>query len=116
LRRSRTTALGILLLSSSLLGADAKDCLDLAARIDHDISSPSGVRVTITGRNHCQEEIDSRDLSFKVKVLAPGNVVVGTQRGRFGGMVAPGGRVETKVFVECDPDRARSVTVEASSP
>jgi hypothetical protein len=116
LRRSRISMLGILLLASPLLGADAKDCLDLAAKIDHDISSPSGVRVSITGRNHCQEDIDSRELPFKVKVLAPGNAVVGTQRGRFGGMVAPGGVVETKVFVECDPDRARSVTVEASSP
>ena len=104
---------GILLLASPLLGADAKDCLDLAAKIDHDISSPSGVRVTITGRNHCGEDVDSRGLQFRVKVLAPGNSVVGTQRGRFGGMVAPGVVVETKVFVECDPDRVRSVTVEA---
>lgn len=113
MRRSGMTVLGILLLASPLLGADARECLDLAAKIDHDVSSPSGVRVTITGRNHCQEDIDSRQLRFKVKVLASGSSVVGTQRGRFGGMVAPGALVETMVFVECDPDRARSVTVEA---
>ena len=88
--------------------------MDLSARIDPDVSSPSGVRVTITGRNHCAEDIDGRELRFKVKVLAPGSAVVGVQRGRFGGMVAPGARVETMVFVECDPDRARSVTVEAN--
>src|SRR5260370_42403913 len=105
LRRSGLTVLGILRLASPVVGADAKDCLDLAAKIDHDISSPSGVRVSITGRNHCGEDVDSQGLHFRVKVLAPGNTVVGTQRGRFGGMVAPGLVVETKVFVECDPDR-----------
>jgi hypothetical protein len=106
-------ATGFLLGAAFLQAETAKECLDLAARIDHDISSPSGVRVTITGRNHCQEDIDSREFQFKVKVLAPGNSLVGTQHGKFGGIVAPGRVVETKVFVECDPDRVRSVTVEA---
>jgi hypothetical protein len=112
--RSLAVAAALLVLAAASLRADsAKECLDLSARIDHDVSSPSGVRVMITGRNHCSGEVDSHSLRFKVKVFGSGNSLVGTQHGRFGGMVEPGRSVETLVFVECDPDRARSVTVEA---
>lgn len=100
-------------LVSASLGADsAKECTDLAVRIDNDVSSPSGVRVGISARNHCQDHVDGNDVSFKVKVHASGGAVVGTQRGSFGGSIAPGATVETKVFVVCDPDIVRSVTLE----
>lgn len=112
--RSVAFAVVLLLAAAPLASESAGECMDLSARIDHDVSSPSGVRVTITGRNHCAEDIDSHQVGFKVKVLGSGSSLVGTQHGRFGGMVAPGRSVETMVFVECDPDRARSVTVEAS--
>lgn len=113
MRPVRLAAVGILLLASPLLGASAKDCVDLAARIDNDAHSPSGIRVFVTGRNHCHEDVDSGEASFKVKAHGIGNAVIATQRGRFGGTLAPGGRVETMVFVVCDPDRVRSVSVEA---
>jgi hypothetical protein len=114
MRRLPTASLAFLLVAAPLFGGDAKDCLDLTAKVDNDVSSPSGVRVSITGRNHCQEEIDGSRSSFKVKALGSGSAVIATQRGRLGGTIAPGGRAETKVFVVCDPDRVRSVTVEAN--
>jgi hypothetical protein len=113
MRRLPTVSLAFLLVAAPLSGGGAKDCLDLTAKIDNDVSSPSGVRVSITGRNHCQEEIDGSTSSFKVKALGSGNAVIATQWGRLGGTIAPGGQAETKVFVVCDPDRVRSVTVEA---
>ena len=36
-----------------------------------------------------------------------------SQRGSFGGSIAPGKTAETKVFVVCEPDGVQSVTVEA---
>jgi hypothetical protein len=113
MRRVLTAGVGFFLAVAPLLAASSKECLDLAATRDHDISSPSGIRVTVTGRNHCQEDIEGAHGHFKIKALGTGNAVVGSQRGRFGGTVAPGSRVETKVFVVCDPDRVQSVSVEA---
>jgi hypothetical protein len=90
---------------------DPKDCLDLSASQDRDVESPSGVRVTITGRNRCSDSVDSGRVSFTVKAMGNGGVV-GSQRGRFGGTVTAQGQVETKVFVVCDPGRVSSVTVD----
>ena len=112
MRRLSTASLAFLLVAAPLFGGDAKDCLDLTAKIDNDVSSPSGIRVSITGRNHCQEDVDGSDVSFRVKALGSGGGVVASQYGRFGGSIAPGQTVETKVFVVCDPDRVRSVKVE----
>ena len=106
---------GLLVLLSSaavLLGAEPKDCLTLDARIDNDISSPSGVRVTITGRNNCSEDLDGYDAKFKVQAIGMGGAAIATQNGRFGGTIAPHAQAETKVFVACDPERVRSVRVE----
>ena len=92
-------------------GADAKDCVDLSASRDHDVESPSGVRVTVTGRNHCQESVDSGRVWFTVKAMGNGGVL-GQQRGHFGPTVTPQGQVETKVFVTCEADRVSSISVE----
>jgi hypothetical protein len=113
MRRSRLLALAFLLAAASLLGGDPKTCMDLSAKIDTDVSSPSGIRVTITGRNNCSEDLDGRAWRFTVTALGSGSAAIATQNGRFGGTVASHGQVETKVFVVCDPDRARSVKVEA---
>lgn len=91
--------------------ADAKDCVDVSASRDHDIESPSGIRVTVTGRNHCQESVDSGRVWFTVKAMGNGSVL-GSQRGRFGPMVTAQGQVETKVFVTCEADRVSSVSVD----
>ena len=112
MRALTAAALGFLLGACSLLAGTAKECTDLSARIDNDVSSPSGVRVSITARNHCQEDIDGSDVSFRVKVVGSGGGVLGSQSGNFGGSIGPGHTAETKVFVVCDPDRARSVTVD----
>jgi hypothetical protein len=112
MRRIRTAALGLLLAASFALAADPKDCLLLSARQDSDIQSPSGVRVTVNGHNRCAEDLDGNACRFKVSALGPGGVVIATQSGRFGGTVEPHGRIETKVFVLCDPDRVRSLSVE----
>jgi hypothetical protein len=113
MRRLHPALFTAFLAASPLLGGSAHDCLDLSARIDNDVHSPSGIRVFVTGRNHCGEDIDGRHGSFQVKALGSGNSVIGSQHGRFGGTVAANGSVETMVFVVCDPDRVRSVSVSA---
>ena len=112
MRRFRTGALALALAAAALLGADTKDCLDLSAKIDNDISSPSGVRVTVIGRNRCSEDLDGSQARFVVKGIGTGGTVIASQNGRFGGTIAAHGQVETKVFVACDPDRIRSVRAE----
>jgi hypothetical protein len=112
MRRFSIGALALLFAVAALPGANAKDCLALSARIDNDVSSPSGVRVTISGRNHCAEELDGGQGTFKVLAIGTGGTVIATQTGRFGGTVSAHGQVETKVFVSCDPDHVRSVRVE----
>jgi hypothetical protein len=87
--------------------------MDISASQDSDVHSPSGVRVTIRGTNRCSEEINGGSFVFRVIALGTGDAVLATQRGRFGGQVAPNGQVETKVFVLCDPERVRAVRVEA---
>ena len=109
----RTAAFGLLLAACPLLGGSGKECLDLAVTRDHEVSSPSGVRVTITGRNRCSEDLDGSRSRFKVTALGTGGAEIATQSGRFGGTVAAHGRAETKVFLVCDPDRVRSLRVEA---
>jgi len=101
-----------LFLAALLWAADPKDCITLSARQDNDVSSPSGVRVTINGYNRCSEDINGYHCRFTVNAIGTGGKVVASQSGSFGGTIAPGGRVETKVFVVCDPDRVRSITVE----
>jgi len=113
MRVFRTSAAVLLLAAGPLFAADAKKCLDLSARIDDDISSPSGVRVTINGHNHCSEDLDGNEARFKVMAIGAGGAVIAMQNGRFGGTVAPGGQIETKVFVSCDPERVRSIRAEA---
>ncbi len=112
MRVFRTGAAVLLLAAGLLFAADAKSCLDLSARIDDDVSSPSGVRVTINGHNHCSEDLDGNEARFKVMAIGAGGAVIATQNGRFGGTIAPRGQVETKVFVLCDPERVRSIKVE----
>ncbi len=113
MRFFRTSAAVLLLAAGALVAGDAKSCLDLSGRIDNDISSPSGVRVTIYGRNRCSEDLDGNEVRFKVMAVGMGGSVIATQNGRFGGTVASHGQVETKVFVSCDPERVRSIRVEA---
>ena len=102
-----------LFLASFLFAANPRECVDLSAREDRDVSSPSGIRVTINGYNHCSEDIDGGATSFRVIVMGPSGTAIARQSGRFGGTIRPGGRVETLVFVVCDPERVRSITVEA---
>ena len=105
--------LAALLLAASPAGAvEPKDCVSVSAKIDDDTHSPSGIRVIVTGRNRCSEDVDSGRVRFLVVAHGAGNATVGSQRGSFGGTVAPNGSVETLVFVVCDPDRARSVSVQ----
>jgi hypothetical protein len=113
MRVFRAIAALLLLAAGPLFAADAKNCLDLSARMDNDVSSPSGVRVTITGRNHCAEDLDGHEARFKVMAIGAAGAVIATQNGRFGGTIAPGGQVETKVFVSCDPERIKSLRIEA---
>jgi hypothetical protein len=112
MRRSWTAALG-LLLASFLFAANPKECVDLSARQDNDVSSPSGIRVTINGYNHCSEDMDGYRCRFRVDAVGPNGKAIASQSGTFGGTIAASGRAETKVFVVCDPERVRSVTVEA---
>jgi len=104
---------GILCLAlvSSGRAADAKDCLDVSGSQDRDVSSPSGVQVTVTGHNHCSDSVNSGQVWFTVKALGNG-AVLGSQRGHFGPTVSAQGQVETKVFVTCQPDRVSSISVE----
>ena len=113
MRRFRTGALALFLAAAPLIAAEPKDCLSLNVTIDNDVSSPSGVRVTIVGRNNCSEELDGSQARFTVKAIGTGGTVIASQSGRFGHTVAPHGKVETKVFVACDPDRVRSVRAES---
>jgi hypothetical protein len=91
--------------------ADAKDCMDVSGSQDRDVSSPSGIQVTVTGRNHCSDSVNSGQVSFTVKAMGNG-AVLGSQRGRFGPTVPAQGQVETRVFVTCPPDRVSSISVE----
>jgi hypothetical protein len=112
MRLLAAVALGFLLCAAPLRAGTAKECTDLAARIDNDVSSPSGVRVSVTARNHCQEDVDGSEVAFKVKALGGGGNPIASQYGSFGSSIRPGATAETKVFVVCDPERVRSVTVE----
>jgi hypothetical protein len=112
MRVSRLVLVVLLLSALPAAAADPKDCLALTAQIDNDVSSPSGVRVTISGRNHCSEDLDGHEVRFKVLALGPAGSAIATQNGRFGGSISPHAEVETKVFVACDPDRVRSVRAE----
>jgi hypothetical protein len=112
MRRTWSAGLG-LFLASFLFAANPKDCVDLSARQDNDVSSPSGIRVTINGYNRCSEDMDGYRCRFRVDAIGPGGKVIASQSGTFGGTLAPGGRAETKVFVVCDPERVRYITVEA---
>jgi hypothetical protein len=112
MRRTWSAALG-LFLASFLFAANPKDCVNLSARQDSDVSSPSGIQVTINGYNHCSEDIDGSAVQFRVNAIGTSGGAIARQSGRFGGTITPGGRVETRVFVVCDPERVRSVTVEA---
>ena len=109
--RFRLSILGLLLVSSALLGGKSRDCLEISAAQDNDVSSPSGIQVTITGQNHCSEDVDGSKWRFKVMALGSGGAEIASRSGRFGGTVAPRGQVETKVFLRCDPDRVRSIKV-----
>ena len=111
MQRFRLAALGLLLVSGPLLGGKGKDCLEVSAVQDNDVSSPSGIQITITGQNHCSEDVDGSKWRFKVMALGSGGAEIATRSGRFGGTVASRGQVETKVFLRCDPDRVRSVKV-----
>lgn len=113
MRVSRSALLVLLLSTLPAFAADPKDCLALNARIDNDVSSPSGIRVTVSGRNHCSEDLDGYEARFKVLAIGPTGSAIATQNGRFGGSISPHAEVETKVFVACDPDRVRSVRAEA---
>ena len=112
MRICRSGLLVLLFSAVALFAAEPKDCLDMNAKIDNDVSSPSGVRVTITGRNHCSEDLDGYDAKFKVLAIGSGGSTIATQNGRFGGTIPSHGQAETKVFVACDPDRLRSIRVE----
>jgi hypothetical protein len=112
MRRTWSAALG-LFFASYLFAANPKDCMDLSARQDRDVSSPSGIRVLVNGYNKCSEDIDGGAASFRVHAIGGSGTPIATQSGRFGSTVRPGARVETLVFVVCDPERVRSITVEA---
>jgi hypothetical protein len=109
----RIAAFGLFLAACPLFGGSGKGCLDLAVTQDNDVSSPSGIQVTVTGRNHCSEDLDGSRSWFKVIAIGTGGGEIATRSGRFGGTVAARGRVETKVFLVCDPERVRSLRVEA---
>jgi hypothetical protein len=111
--RVRAFLLALVFAVRPSLAAECRDCLDLSARLDQDTTSPSGVRVLVAGRNHCAETVDGYACRFRVRVLGAGNKEIATQNGSFGDGVAPRATVETLVFVVCDPERVRSVTVEA---
>ena len=112
MRICRLVLVVLLLSALPAAAAEPKDCLTLSARIDNDVSSPSGVRVTVSGRNHCSEDLDGHDARFKVLAIGPTGSTITTQNGRFGGSISPHTEVETKVFVACDPDRVRFVRAE----
>jgi hypothetical protein len=112
MRRTWSAGLG-LFLASFLFAANPRECVDLSARQDNDVSSPSGIRVMINGYNRCSEDIDGGATHFRVNVIGASGAAIARQSGRFGGTIRPGGRVETLVFVVCDPERVRSITVEA---
>jgi hypothetical protein len=99
-------------LEASAGAANPKDCFTLSVSQDQDVSSPSGIRVTVTGRSQCSESVDGSQVWFKVKATDRSSKVIGSQQGRFGGTVAPGGSAETKVFVVCDPYNVSSVSVD----
>jgi len=101
-----------LALEAAAGAANPKDCFALSASQDQDVSSPSGIRVTVTGRSQCSDSVDGSQVWFKVKATDRSGKVIGSQQGHFGGTIAPGGSTDTKVFVVCDPYSVSSVSVE----
>ena len=101
-----------LALGASASAANPKDCFTLSVSQDQDVSSPSGIRVTVTGRSQCSESVEGSQVWFKVTAIDRSSKPIGSQQGHFGGTVAPGGSTDTKVFVVCDPYNVRSVSVE----
>src|SRR5207302_2993889 len=68
MRRTWSAGLG-LFLASFLFAANPRECVDLSAREDRDVSSPSGIRVLVNGYNHCSEDIDGAATYFRVNAM-----------------------------------------------
>jgi hypothetical protein len=113
MRRFGTAAAMSLLIGGPLLGGTPKECLDLGVSRDSDVSSSGGVQVTVTGYNRCEESVEGRRAWFRVTAFGSGNIALGSGAGRFQTTITPHERGETKLFVQCDPDRLRSLKVEA---
>lgn len=112
--RTPARALAVwLICAAPLAAAGAKDCLDLSASRDNDVSSPSGVQVSVTGYNRCDESIHPSSSWFRVTAIGSGNVELGARSGRFQATITPRSRGETKIFVPCDGDRVRLLRVQA---
>lgn len=112
---ARAVLIAFLAVAASPLLADSPErCLDLRASKDEATMVAPGIQVVVTARNSCTEDFPGSQVRFKVTVRSRGGGggVAGTHNGRFQGTIAAGGSAETKVFVECDPERAGAVEVE----
>lgn len=113
--RSLRAALAFALLAlvaRPLSAEDLKKCLELSGRRDTADYVGAGLRVLVSVRNTCSEDVAGANLRFLVTVRSKNGGTAGTQRGRFSGTVKPYDRAETVVFVGCDAERAGEIEVE----
>jgi hypothetical protein len=108
--------LAVALLSggASPVTADDRGCVALSGAPDTATYVAAGLRVVVTARNTCAEDLAGESLRFKVTVRSKNGGTAGTQKGRFSGTLRAYASAETVVLVPCEPERAGEIEVVAS--
>ena len=94
------------------MGPAPRECLELSAERDSQQPIAHGINVSVFAKSLCSEDRPGRETRFRVTVKSTNGGTAGTQKGHFYGTIPSGGRAETKVFVECDPERVGPIDVE----
>ncbi len=94
------------------MGPAPRECLELAAQRDREQPIAHGINVSVFATNGCSEDRAGRQTRFRVVVKSANGGTAGSQKGHFYGTIPAGGKAETKVFVECDPERTGEIEVE----
>ena len=94
------------------MGPAPRECLELRAERDSQQPIARGIQVSVFATNICSEDKAGKSTRFRVTIRSTNGGTAGEHTGRFQGTIPAGGKAETRVFVECDPERAGSIEVE----
>lgn len=91
-------AILVILLAGRTASLPAEEAPNVALEIREDtyISSATHTICRVTATNHSGRSLDARKIVFEARAREGGRVVT-AERGRFGGILPPGGSVETVI-------------------